>query len=352
MKKRIVVGCTIVGVILIGCIAIMCVQNNGLNKETENNKETETLTIENEETEADVKESDVKERTEFITPTDWELEISEETIIVSGLQEEYSFLFLTDQHIVVPSDSYFDGEFGDTDFSYEQSSNANEVASYKQFPAWIDYANSKQGEELDAVLLGGDIISFPSEKNIDFLAEQLARLNVPYLYTLGNHDWVSEEHYMDEYAYENYLPKLKPLMQNDPDFQTLEFNEIIVVSVNNSTDQVAPEAIERYVELLQTDKKVVVMLHVPLLTQSVLTKAKEAWSGGVILGGGNHGGIYENDTSKEFIDLTIRENSPVVAILAGHVHFADRDMINENIVQITGEAGYLGSAMIIHMKGE
>lgn len=47
-------------------------------------------------------------------------------------------------------------------------------------------------------------------------------------------------------------------------------------------------------------------------------------------------------------NLSITESSsPVKAVLAGHVHFYNRDMINENIVQIVGDAGYKGSAMWI-----
>lgn len=139
-------------------------------------------------------------------------------------------------------------------------------------------------------------------------------------------------------------------MQSDPAVSQMDFGEFIIVSVDNSTNQIAPEALEMYKEILQKGKPVIVMLHVPLLTQSVLTKAKEARDSGVVLGGGNYGGIYPNEISSEFIALTTAETSPVVAVLAGHVHFYDRDMINENIVQIVGDAGYKGGAMWISVK--
>lgn len=67
----------------------------------------------------------------------------------------------------------------------------------------------------------------------------------------------------------------------------------------------------------------------------------------MVLGGGNYCGIYPDEVSTEFINITTESSSPVKAVLAGRVHFYNRDMINENIVQIVGDAGYKGSAMWI-----
>ena len=71
----------------------------------------------------------------------------------------------------------------------------------------------------------------------------------------------------------------------------------------------------------------------------------------MVLGGGNYGGIYPDEISTEFINLTTAEESPVVAVLAGHEHFYDQDMINENIVQIVGDAGFKSEAVRITITG-
>lgn len=272
-----------------------------------------------------------------------------ETIEIPGLTKEYKFLYVTDAHLIL-----LDGTESEelkqhamermTGFGQDNAFHIEE-----QFAMWLEEAEQTGA---DAVLLGGDTIDFPSDANINYLDEYLNGLEVPYLYTPGNHDWTYPWEYMTEYSKVNYLPKLNPYMQSDTAIHQLDFEEFVIVSVDNSTNQIVPEALETYRDILQKGKPVILMLHVPLCTQSALTKAKKVWDSGVVLGGGNHGGIYPDETSTEFINLTTAVDSPVVAVLAGHVHFYDKDMINGNIVQIVGDAGYKGSAMWINVKSQ
>lgn len=285
---------------------------------------------------------------EFGNILEWEMNVTEEVIEIPGLTEEYTFLYVTDTHIVVLGELDSDKVEVYADVRFDEFQNEEDVSSAEQFEEWIFYANEHQ---VDGLLLGGDIIDYPSAANVEHLEENLEELTVPYLYALGNHDWTFPWEYMTQYGEETYLPMLEPYMQSDSSIHELEFDEIIIVAVDNSANQIAPEAMEEYKQILQKGKPVIVMLHVPLLTQSVLTKAKEVWSSPVILGGGNYGGIYPDETSTEFINLTTAENSPVVAVLAGHVHFYDKDMVNEQIVQIVGDAGFKGEAIKIIVTG-
>lgn len=286
--------------------------------------------------------------TETQEEEEWKKTITEETLVIPGLKEEYTFLFLTDTHMVVPDEADSDKVEEYANLRFDEFQNEEDISSAEQFREWVDYANE---QKIDALLLGGDIIDYPSIANIEYLEENLEQLEMPYLYALGNHDWTFPWEYMTVYGEETYLTQLEPYMQSNSAIHKLETEELIIVAVDNSANQIEPEAMEEYSRILQQGKPIIVMLHVPLLTQSVLTKAKEAWSGQVVLGGGNYGGIYPDEVSAEFIDMTTAEDSPVRAVLAGHVHFADRDMINENIDQIVGDAGYKGSAVLLHVKG-
>lgn len=286
--------------------------------------------------------------TETPEEEEWKKTITEETLVIPGLKEEYTFLFLTDTHMVVPDEADSDKVEEYANLRFDEFQNEEDISSAEQFREWVDYANE---QKIDALLLGGDIIDYPSIANIEYLEENLEQLEMPYLYALGNHDWTFPWEYMTVYGEETYLTQLEPYMQSNSAIHKLETEELIIAAVDNSANQIEPEAMEEYSRILQQGKPVIVMLHVPLLTQSVLTKAKEAWSGQVVLGGGNYGGIYPDEVSTEFIDMTTAEDSPVRAVLAGHVHFADRDMINENIDQIVGDAGYKGSAVLLHVKG-
>lgn len=276
--------------------------------------------------------------------------LTEESLVIEGLKEEYTILFLTDTHLIVMSED--DEECVATNASerYPMFFDAQGVSSAEQFPVWMDYAVEKQ---LDAVLFGGDIIDYPSEANLKYLQSNLEQLNMPYLYTLGNHDWTYLWEYMTDFGREEYLPLMKPFVGENTAIQSLDMGEFIIVSVDNSEGQINEEALEEYHAILSQGKPVIVMLHVPLLTQSVLTKAKENWSTPVVIGGGNYGGIYPNDATETFMKETTAEDSPVVAILSGHVHFYDKDFVvgEKSIVQIVGDGGFKGKGILLHISG-
>lgn len=281
----------------------------------------------------------------------WEKHIVKEEIFLPGLEEEYDLLFLTDTHVVVMSEEDTTREKASAGERKEQFQNEEGVYSEQQFGDWMDYAKEMQP---DAVLLGGDIIDSPSAGNVVFLEMELGKLQVPYLYTPGNHDWTYEWDYMTENAVEEYLPRLEQFMNDSPALQSLDVGELRIIAVDNSTNQVAEGILEEYEKLLQTERKVIVMLHVPLITQSVLTQAKEVWESPVVLGGGNYGGIYPNETSQKFMELTTAADSPVELVLAGHVHFYDKDYIDgeKKVLQIVGAAGYQGQGIHLHLSGE
>ncbi len=282
---------------------------------------------------------------------DWEKQIIEEEIIIPGFEGEYELLFLTDTHAVIQDETDSDQIAENGSLRAQEFVNAEGASSKQQLSDWMDYAVE---EQVDAVLMGGDIIDYPSEPSIKYLDEQLGKLTMPYLYTIGNHDWTFPWEYMTETGEKQYRPLLAPYMGENTYIGTWETEDLLVITVDNSSGQIRPEALELYEELLQTDKTVIVMLHVPLMTQSVLGKAKEVWSSPVVLGAGNYGGIYPNEDSEKFVELTTATDSPVELVLAGHVHFYDKDYIDgdKQILQIVGDAGFHQSAVKLHICGE
>ncbi len=273
----------------------------------------------------------------------WQKQITEETIFVEGIEGACTLLFLTDTHISV-------------DVKVEEARtfvNAEGVPSYEQFATWVDYAN-EQG--VDAVLLGGDIIDVPSEENITLLRTELARLKMPYLYVNGNHDWTYPAEYMTDKAREEYLPLLSEFMPQGHALQCLDLGQLQIVGVDNSTNQVAAEALSAYEQLIgaTSDKPTIILAHVPFMTQSVLAKAREVWSTPVVIGAGNYGGIYPDEHSARFVELITAKDSPVELVLSGHVHFYDKDVINgeKNVLQMVGGAGFESNAILLHIEGK
>ena len=165
----------------------------------------------------------------------WEKHIREETFCLEGLEKEYTLLFLTDTHVIIRQEDAPQQEADNEASRYPAFQNEEGVPSEKQFPEWIRFANEMQ---VDAVLLGGDIIDTPSEANLKWLEEQLSGLNMPYLYVNGNHDWTYPWEYMTETGRETYLPLLAPFMQDNTAIHSLDFGEFTVVGIDDSANQV------------------------------------------------------------------------------------------------------------------
>ena len=280
----------------------------------------------------------------------WEKHITEETVFIEGLEREYTLLFLTDTHMVVRGEDVSAQEKENEDLRFPEFVNEEGVPSAEQFPEWIRYANET---EVDGVLLGGDIIDTPSAANLQWLKEQLAGLDMPWLYVNGNHDWTYPWEYMTETGRETYLPLLQTFTQGGKAVQSLDFGEFLVVGIDDSTNQVEGAALPEYEKILEENRPVIVMAHVPFMTQSVLARSREAWGSPVVIGAGNFGGIYPNEDSEKFVSLTTASASPVELVLAGHVHFYDRDVMEgeKNILQLVGGAGFQGNAILLHVTG-
>lgn len=280
----------------------------------------------------------------------WEKHLIQEEIVIQGLAGEYNFLFLTDTHVITSTGQESEEEYEGVRERKEQFVNESGVYSVDQFREWIAYANE---QNVDALLLGGDVIDSPGAGNLEFLEQNLDKLQVPYLYTPGNHDWNITEEYMTYKAYQEFLPRLKPFMNDDTTIQKIDLGELRMIAVNNSSNQFSEQAVQRYEEYLQTEQRVIVLIHVPIITQSVLSNAREVWSSPVVLGAGNYGGIYPDEFSQKFMDLTTAADSPVCLVLAGHVHFYDKDYIEgpKKVLQVVGPAGYEGKAIHLKIKG-
>ena len=272
-------------------------------------------------------------------------------IVIPGISRDYHLLFLTDTHITIPSDSDTQEEHTYTTERLNHFTAESGYAASELFTAWMENANE---EGWDGLLLGGDIIDCPTAANMQYLNDSLNSLKIPYLYAPGNHDWTFPWEYMTETGTTQYLSKLSPYMENNTAIHTLEYDDFTVVAVDNSNNQIHPDALEEYQNILAQGKPVIVMLHVPFYTEELLAKTSQVWGGSVLLGGGIHGGIYPNDVSAQFLSLTTADDSPVVAVLAGHVHLADRSNLSDEpeIIQITGDAGYKGKSTLLHITGK
>lgn len=267
-----------------------------------------------------------------------------EEIIIPGVKGEYEFLFLTDMHIAIKTRQEIGG-LGDADDRMLAFVNAEGVKSSEQFSQWITYANHNK---VDAVLMNGDMIDYYSDANEAYLCETIQGLEMPYLFTLGNHELYSpweEEITADADIYGLFKEK-------NPAFQMVEYDEFLICSIDNNEYQVNPEALEGMKQAIKIGKPIILLAHVPFYTEHIsdLKQASiNSWGQPLIIG---EGARDTTAVTREFMEMAFSEESPVVAVLAGDNHFYFKGQLTEKVTQVVVDPSFAGNGTIIKVKGK
>ncbi len=275
--------------------------------------------------------------------------VSDETVEVEGIDEPFEIFFLADSHISLCDDR-------DEELALKANGRSilfkeDGIEAWDRFDALIDAANAGDS---DLVILGGDIIDSAMYASVDHVKEKLATLNKPYVYLMGNHDFEYGTEYFSDKAYETYLPRLDE-MRDGTDYQIREYEDIIIFTADESNNRITPEVLTAFKETVQKDKPVILALHVPIEpvtgSESLIEESREFFGmqdDVIPVFFGEHGCTPDN-TTREFIDMVLSDESPVALVLAGHIHFYHKEMLNERILQIITGAAYTGAALNIKL---
>gem|GEM_PF-2306184 len=143
------------------------------------------------------------------------------------------------------------------------------------------------------------------------------------------------------------------------DVMTMEFADFIVAGWNNSTAQMTEAGLAKMREVFAQGKPVILLTHVPIQplveaavtatdatsqtsvtavtatdasdqantiasTISLTAASQEAWNGNVLLWGRAGAGTFyvPNETTAAFLEMIYNDDTPVVEILCGHLHFS------------------------------
>lgn len=329
----IIVICAL-ALLVVGALIVFTITNDKSSTTFETSTAKETVTSEQDNTSSN---TEIQEDSEIST----NLNIRNEELDI-GLKNEYRFLYFSDSHIEVPSDT----ESSQTveDYVESRAFGIEGITSSEMFTQFIDYANA---QNCNAVLLAGDIVDSPTASNIEFLRNSFNNLNVPYLYVMGNHDWTYPWEYFTATSYDKYLSLFNEFTNNDTSVQMIEYDDLIILGVDDSKGQLADDAYNTVKKILTSDKPVIIVMHVPLANDDLVKQTTEVWSSPVVTG---DGGTKPNKITTKFMKLIYAENSPVVAVLAGHIHFYTKENLNDNIVQYTNDPGYAGAGIMLTVK--
>ena len=271
--------------------------------------------------------------------------IQNETIEIPDVKGEYHFLYLSDMHVIVPSEELAEKDVETVTARQAEFTNMFGETSPEIYQTLITNINQT---DLDAVLMCGDMMDYLSKANWEFLKSGLDSLTVPYLYATADHDlspwWTSYD--------KAEKAKLKESMQLKS-VNSLEYDEFIILSVSESTSQLTEEALKEIKEIFAIGKPIVLMTHVPLepVEDKTLEEISRTYKGDRNLVWGK-GDYYDPDeTTQAYLDMVYAEDSPVVAILSGHIHVRYEGMLNENTIEYVSNPAFLGEVNLVTIKG-
>ena len=131
-------------------------------------------------------------------------------------------------------------------------------------------------------------------------------------------------------------------------WKVADLGDFLIFAFDNGCDRIAPETLEMFRKVLKADKPVIVMCHVPFYSPTLQEPTEKYWGRDILLGGT---AIRSDDTTRSFIELLTTKESPVCAVVAGHIHFNHEDMLGDNVFQFTTVEGHRGNYGIIEITG-
>jgi len=271
--------------------------------------------------------------------------VQSETIEIPNVEREYYFLYLSDMHVIIPSEELAENEIATVTARQESFKNVLGKSSSEIYQALISSINKT---DIDAVLMCGDMMDYLSKSNWDYLKVGLDSLKVPYLYATADHDLST---WWTNYSEEESVT-LKGSMQLKS-VNRIEYDEFVILSVSESTSQLTEEALKEIKEVFAIGKPIILMTHVPLepTEDKGLEEISRTYKGDRNLVWGKEAYYIPDDVTQEYLDMVYAEDSPVVAILSGHIHVKYTGMLNENITQYVSNPAFLGEVNLVTIKG-
>ncbi len=193
----------------------------------------------------------------------------------------------------------------------------------------------------DVVIGCGDIIDFPSHKNLEYIDDFFNNHCKEYVYALGNHDWNYPKTYNSIYNWRGNVPRFNAVLKNgNPYVQVVDLGEVLVVGIDTNTDKIFPETIEQLKEVGKLGKPMILAMHCAFYTPKTAELLIDVQPQDILLAVGVPAEQEEkvkhcktclaDANSDEFIRMMYDPDFPVVASFYGHVHceFKDRDYIS------------------------
>ncbi len=314
--------------------------------ESPESEQAETETAESGITDADITETEnentgVQQKIQDVTE-EIGLKVDNIAIDLPNVEKEYELLFINDMHILTVDDTVVADYIPvaqnryDNMFRSETGTHSSET--------WMALSSVVDDWQADAVLFGGDMMDFVSPNNVTLLQNGLEQIETPYMYLRADHDlgtWYSAGLISNEDAI-----GLHQGICAYEDMYVMDFGEFYVLGWNNSTGQMTENGLQTALEIWDDGKPIILATHVPI-TSAVDTSLAEASAnvdpqGRTKLWG--DGCLYQpQDYTCTFLGMLYDSQSPVKAVLSGHLHFKHTVPLTDQTMEYVFAPAFAGN---------
>ena len=224
---------------------------------------------------------------------------------------------------------------GDTHLALRDDRDASYAAACERFYSWggkpevFENTLKKIKERnTDLLALVGDIQSFPSLANVEFVSQALKKSGLDWMYVAGNHDWHFEGVPGSDFEQraEWIGRRLMPLYRGaNPMFQSRVVKGVRFVMIDDSTYEITEEQLAFWKDEAAKGEPVVLLMHIPLWTEgwSLFTCGNPNWGAATDpywkIERRQRWPERQTDTTFAFRDAVLGTPN-LVAVITGHIH--------------------------------
>ena len=248
--------------------------------------------------------------------------------------------------------------------NFWRASDADKALAEEQSKRWSlgELTSTESFEEMlkyvrhihpDAFLIAGDGVDYFGDANAELMKDRLTALRnegIPTLYAYGNHEGASYREQIPDYRAYYYL--YTDLMGDDPSFQVMDLGDLILVSVEDSTRQITEGQLEKMKAVCAVAKEreisVILLMHVPIYCDEIAPRVLKIWGPSFMIGSM----AEDSPIVHAFCDLVKAEDTPIAAVLAGHIHFSQKGFVAPRRMQYVSAPAFEGFVYDITVKGE
>ena len=255
-------------------------------------------------------------------------------VTIPGMEETRTLLWISDLHLSSgPEDPDVTPEHrGEAQERYEMFRSGTGLASEE---TWKLLSKTIDSCGADGVIFGADLLDYVSQENLEKLEEGLGSVTTPWMYLRADHDygrWYSDMGI-------KRMRKLHRRVAPQNRLWIMRFEDFTAAGLDNSTTAVSEETLEEFRLLCEEGRPVILCTHVPFDSgrndsSSLADLSRELWGDrGLCWGDGDDYDTSGGGCMKELLELITAPDSPVCAVLAGHLHTTWEGMLTDSCME-------------------